>query len=506
MTMLRTCLLLLALSTIGLPQGLDAQLVVNGLSQPVDVEVMPGDSTRWLVTEKNGLVRLIKNGVLEAAPFLDVSAQITSIGEGGLLCVALHPNYATNGRFFLHYSDTAGDTAIVEYAVSADPDVALPAAVQTIYSHVRPAFNHFGGALEFGPGGKLFASLGDGGVQTEAQNLSSGLGKLLRLDVDLPPPFIPADNPYVGTPGADGAIWSLGLRNPWRFSFDPSTGDLWVGDVGATTSEEINVWRATDAPGANFGWPCFEGTNCSGQCDCTDPALVPPLHEYATGAVGCAVVGGEVYRGSAMPALDGTYLFADYCSGRFWTLREVGGVLVVRQRSSELAEIAQPVAFGVDPNGELLVLDLPGGSLWRIVPDCGATAYCDAAPNSTGAPAQIKLKGSASIAANDLALRVTSAPPGVPGYFLMARSGDFIPGFGGSQGNLCLGAPILRFATDVVVSGPAGVFKFTPDLTGLPGGATVLAGEEWRFQCWYRDVNPGQTSNTSDGLAVRFCD
>lgn len=501
----RTLTLLLGLSTTVFAQGLDAQLVVNGLLKPVDVEVVPGDSSRWLVVEKNGLVRLIKNGVLEAAPFLDVSASITFVAEGGLLGIAMHPDYASNGRFFLHYSDTMGDTAIIEYAVSADPDVAQPAPVQIIYTHFRPAFNHFGGALAFSPDGKLFASLGEGGVASESQNISSGLGKILRFDVDLPAPFIPADNPYVGVAGAEEAIWILGLRNPWRFSIDPASGDLWLGDVGQSKFEEISVLRADDAPGANFGWPCFEGTSCSGQCNCGDPDLLPPAFEYPTSG-GCAVVGGAVYRGASMPTLDGTYLFADYCSSRFWTLREVGDTFVAVERSAELAEIGLPTAFGVDPSGELLVCSFTGGSLWRIVPDCGASAYCDAAVNSTGAPALIRLKGSASITDNDLALRVSGAPPGAPGYFLMATGGDFVPGFGGSQGILCLGAPIVRFANDVLVAGPAGVFKFTPDLGNLPGGVTLLAGDEWRFQCWYRDVNPAQTSNTSDGLAVRFCD
>jgi glucose/arabinose dehydrogenase len=344
------------------------ELVADGFDQPVQV-VDPGDgSGRLFVVEQPGRIRIVDDGQVVPEPFLDISDLVGCCGERGLLSVAFHPDYATTGDVFVDYTDRNGDTVVARYQVSTtDPNRLDATSAETILTVDQPAANHNGGLLLFGPkDGDLYIGLGDGGGGNgqNGQDLSTLLGKILRIDVDGPaggPLYaVPPDNPFVDRPGARPEIWALGVRNPWRFSFDRVTGDLWIGDVGSATYEEVNFQPATSAGGENYGWDAMEGTTCrvEGGCD----AFVPPVSGFDRDE-GCVVTGGYVYRGSAMPDLHGVYLFADYCSGRVWGL--------IRDTSSAWRRLG-PVetglrisSFGEDATGELYVVDIEG-AIYRL--------------------------------------------------------------------------------------------------------------------------------------------
>jgi glucose/arabinose dehydrogenase len=344
------------------------ELVADGFDQPVQV-VDPGDgSGRLFVVEQPGRIRIVDDGQVVPEPFLDISDLVGCCGERGLLSVAFHPDYATTGDVFVDYTDRNGDTVVARYHVSTtDPNRLDATSTESILTVDQPAANHNGGLLLFGPkDGDLYIGLGDGGGGNgqNGQDLSTLLGKILRIDVDGPaggPLYaVPPDNPFVDRPGARPEIWALGVRNPWRFSFDRVTGDLWIGDVGSATYEEVNFQPATSAGGENYGWDAMEGTTCrvAGGCD----AFVPPVSGFDRDE-GCVVTGGYVYRGSAMPDLHGVYLFADYCSGRVWGL--------IRDTSSAWRRLG-PVetglrisSFGEDATGELYVVDIEG-AIYRL--------------------------------------------------------------------------------------------------------------------------------------------
>jgi glucose/arabinose dehydrogenase len=264
-------------------QAIATELIVSGLSTSVWLGAPPNDLERLFIVERRGLIQIFKDGQVLPTPFLDVDALTNGAGERGLLGMAFHPDYASNGRFFINYTTLSGDTRVVEYRVSADPDVADPMPRKTIFAAVQPFSNHNGGNLAFGPDGKLYIGTGDGGSANDpgnrAQNGSSNLGKMIRLDVDIPRPFIPADNPFVGNPQVNDEIWALGLRNPWRYTFDRATGDLYIADVGQGSREEISFQPASSLGGENYGWRCMEGTACTGLsgCTCNDIALTPPF-------------------------------------------------------------------------------------------------------------------------------------------------------------------------------------------------------------------------------------
>lgn len=309
------------------------QPVASGLG-PITAITHAGDD-RLFVTVQNGRVRILAGGRVLPAPFLDVSALVSCCGERGLLSVAFHPNYAQNRLFFVDYTNTVGDTVIARYqTLASDPNRADPASAVTLLTIQQPFPNHNGGQLQFGPDGFLYIGMGDGGSANDpmcnAQRDESLLGKLLRIDVDQnvnSPPFygIPAENPFAEPGGARDEIWAKGLRNPWRFSFDRLTGDLWIGDVGQDQREEIDYQPCCHG-GQNYGWKMTEGTRCgdggtsgcpAGVPACNAAELVPPRYEY-THAEGCSVTGGYVYRGALVPALSGRYVYGDFCSGRLW--------------------------------------------------------------------------------------------------------------------------------------------------------------------------------------------
>ncbi|HZG68144.1 MAG TPA: PQQ-dependent sugar dehydrogenase, partial [Herpetosiphonaceae bacterium] len=344
--------------------------VVGGLESPLHM-THAGDGTgRLFVVEKGGRIRIIAGGTVLADPFLDISSLVLSRGsEQGLFAVAFHPAYATNGIFFVHYTDQAGDTVIIHYRVSTDPNRADPASGTKILGVDQPAANHNGGQIVFGPDGYLYIGLGDGGgagdPQGNGQNRGSLLGKILRLDVDGGTPYaIPADNPCRTTAGARPEIWALGLRNPWRFTFDRATGDLFIADVGQNDLEEVNFQPAASKGGENYGWSIMESSQCfKPAAGCNRAGLVLPIVEYDHD-FGCSITGGYRYRGQAAPAFGDAYFFADYCSGRIWGLAQHGAG--VWNHSDLLDSNLSISSFGEDEQGELYVTDLRGGGVYRL--------------------------------------------------------------------------------------------------------------------------------------------
>jgi glucose/arabinose dehydrogenase len=351
---------------------LSFQEVATGLTEPLLV-THAGDS-RLFVVEQIGRVRIVKNGVLLTTPFLNLVGAVSEGFEQGLLGLAFHPDYATNGKFYVNFTNLAGNTIVYEYHRSPNPDRARGPARRVIRID-QPYANHNGGHLVFGPEGYLYIATGDGGGPADPENLAQNLdslhGKLLRIDVNGTSPGleyrIPPDNPYVGGNGRD-EIWSYGLRNPWRWSFDRLTGDLWIGDVGESRREEINRLLDGASPpgrGVNFGWSVMEGSLCfNPETGCDRSGKHWPITTYPH-ENGCSVTGGYVYRGSAHPVLAGGYLFGDFCSGRIWSLR--ADAPSPAQKFQHAITDYRISSFGEDAAGELYLTDRTGGSVVRII-------------------------------------------------------------------------------------------------------------------------------------------
>lgn len=345
---------------------LDLQRVAGGLASPVYLTSPAGDA-RLFVVEQAGRIRIIQNGQLLAQPFLDIAARVSSGGERGLLSMAFHPLYQSNGYFYVDYTDVNGDTRVERYRVSANPMVADPASAQLVLSVPQPFANHNGGLVLFGPDGRLYIGLGDGGSsgdpQGNGQNRGTLLGSILRIDVDSGDPYaIPADNPFLDTPGARPEIWAYGLRNPWRFAFDDVDGLLYIADVGQNQWEEVDVVSEATG-GLDFGWNVREGRHCYNGSSCSTAGLTDPVLEYAHDPE-CSVTGGFVYRGSAIPELDGHYFFADYCAGWVRSFQYADGNEVKVEDWGLSA--GRVLSFGRDDVGELYVLNAAGDVL-RIV-------------------------------------------------------------------------------------------------------------------------------------------
>ncbi|MPZ12929.1 MAG: glucose dehydrogenase [Chloroflexi bacterium] len=345
--------------------------VVTGLQEPTYVGSAKDGSGRLFVLERAGRILIVRDGRLLPNPFLDIQPMVSARGsEQGLLGLAFHPQFTENGWLYINFTNTNGDTTIVRYAVSRDPDVVDPNSALPVLQIPQPAANHNGGNLVFGPDGYLYIGMGDGGGAGDqygnAQNLSSLLGKLLRIDVNASVPYaIPPDNPFVTRDGARTEIWAYGLRNPWRFSFDRATDDLYIADVGQNRFEWVHLEGAGAGGGRNYGWPIVEGSQCypGGQA-CDRSALPVPITEYSHD-LGCSITGGFVYRGRAYPSTRGVYFFADYCSGRVWALdRQADRTW----RQTELIESSLSISsFGEDQDGELFVTSLRPGGLYRLV-------------------------------------------------------------------------------------------------------------------------------------------
>jgi glucose/arabinose dehydrogenase len=334
--------------------ALSLKLVASGFSSPLYVAAPRNEPSRIYVVEQTGLIRVLVNGKVRAAPFLDVRAKTSAGGERGLLSVAFHPRYAKNHRFYVDYTDRNGDTRVVEYRSNGVR--ALPATARQLLFVKQPYPNHNGGQLEFGPDGYLYVGMGDGGSggdpENRAQNLSVLLGKLLRINVN--------------QRGAKWQIVGYGLRNPWRFSFDRATGDLVIGDVGQDHWEEIDFTPRTSPGLENYGWDVFEGL-AKFEDKAPNPAghLVSPIYVYSH-EDGCSVTGGYIYRGRAVAAARGRYFFGDYCSGTIWSTKIVGGKATdVRREPFQVESLS---SFGEDVRGELYATSLSKGTVYRLSP------------------------------------------------------------------------------------------------------------------------------------------
>jgi glucose/arabinose dehydrogenase len=371
--MYRTLLLLVALV---LPLSASAANVLQFapfapfVASPVGI-TNAGDG-RVFIVQQSGTIVIHDTLQLLPTPFLDISSLVRFGGEQGLLGLAFHPRYAQNGFFFVNYTDRNGDTVIARYQVSAnDRNRADPASRKELLFIDQPYANHNGGELQFGPDGYLYIGMGDGGSggdpENRAQSLKQLLGKMLRIDVDHGDPYaIPPTNPFLNTTGPRPEIWAYGLRNPWRFSFDRETGDLWIADVGQGIWEEVSFQPVTSIGGENYGWRLMEGTHCfnpGSNCNAAGN-LVQPLIEYSHSTGGCSVTGGYVYRGVRYPRLRGMYIYGDYCSGKVWAAqRNASGPATVVELADTDFSIS---AFGQDSSGELYLADL-GGAVYRIV-------------------------------------------------------------------------------------------------------------------------------------------
>lgn len=352
-----------------------AQLVpfLSGLEAPVFLTHAGDGSGRIFIVEQAGRILVWQNGVLLPAPFLDIQSLVASGGERGLLSVAFHPDFETNGVFVVDYTRAGtgvdqGDSVVARYQLSAaNPNAGDPASAEVLMVVDQPFANHNGGLVLYGPDGYAYIGWGDGGLaddpQNNAQNPQALLGKMLRVGIGPAGPYtVPADNPFVGTPTHRAEIWATGLRNPWRYSFDRATGDLYIADVGQNEWEEIDFQPAASEGGENYGWDVYEGTHSHQPGVVLDHTL--PVAEYSHAQRDCSVTGGYVYRGQAIPALQGYYILGDYCTGRIWTLAQVAGSWALSPFLDTELSIS---SFGEDEAGELYVVDL-AGSIHKFVP------------------------------------------------------------------------------------------------------------------------------------------
>ncbi len=342
------------------------QQIADGFDRPLHVTHAGDGSGRLFVVEKVGRIKIVRDGQVAPEPFLDITDRVGSrANEQGLLSVAFHPRYRENGWLFVNYTDNDGDTVVSRF--NATGDRADPGSEQVVLTIEQPFANHNGGLVVFGPDGMLYIGMGDGGSAGDplgaGQDRSTLLGKILRINVEDLPYTIPPDNPWAD--GVDGRQenWVIGVRNPWRFSFDRATGDLFVADVGQNRLEEVHLLRAGQVAGANLGWNVMEGDECFRRDNCERSAFDLPIDVYPH-SLGCSVTGGHVYRGVAFPALQGVYVFGDFCSGRIWGLRPSGAGW---ERVELLQSGLQIASFGEDETGELYVTGYNNGVLYRIV-------------------------------------------------------------------------------------------------------------------------------------------
>ncbi len=377
--------------TTALAADISLQPFASGLSSPVAIAYAPGED-RLYVAEQGGLIRIVESdGTVLPAPFLDLTSSITCCGERGLLGLAFHPNHAGNDYLYVNYTDLSGDTVVSRFTRDSS-NTADPMSESIVITITQTFGNHNAGDLAFGPNdGYLYIPMGDGGSGCDPNDAGQApddfLGDILRLDVDGGAPYaIPPTNPFVGNPSISDEVWAYGLRNPWRFSFDRATGDMFIGDVGQNSWEEVDYQPAASSGGENYGWDCFEGThdasnpppdgsNCSVSTACPPAAHVPPVYEFADG---CSVVGGYVYRGVAEPSLTGHYIFADYCSGILRGLEPDGmGGFTVTTFTPTLPGFSAST-FGENDDGELFIATL-SGSIFRVA-EVTPPPACPAAP------------------------------------------------------------------------------------------------------------------------------
>jgi len=505
---------------------LRTELVASNLSRPVLVTAPEGDFDRLFVVEQTGTIRIIKNGNLLATPFLDITSTVDFGGERGLLGLAFHPDYDSNGEFYVYHNIYPFvNVALRRFTVSAaNPDVADPTSGTDLLNLPGVYGNHNGGMIAFGPDGLLYIAIGDGGSTgpnwqsdpfNHAQRGDSLLGKMLRLDVDNPsPPLqygIPPSNPFVGPGDPRDEIWALGLRNPWRFSFDQLTGDLWIADVGGAR-EEVDFTPAGDPGGRNYGWSCMSGTACNTtSCVCNSSGLTLPIHDYGAPG-GRAIIGGYVYRGALIPDLRGTYFHGDYVRNEVWSFRWNGTAMSqLTDRTTELAP-ASPLTFGgisalgQDGRGELYICDI-AGRVFRIEPTVPViTGVAPYGAGAAGCNGFHSLLAMSSPVIGNLAfeLECNNAPPTSLGFMAVGTLPDIAGSdpFGlGFNFHFQLGPSVL--ATQFYSSDASGIGRYPLPIPGSAGlvGLVLYAQTLWTWDPAVCSPTPNGFS-ASHGLAV----
>ncbi|MFG0330882.1 MAG: PQQ-dependent sugar dehydrogenase [Phycisphaerales bacterium] len=467
-------------------QELRANLVVEGLESPVFVTSDPDDAKRLFIVERRGAVRVFHDGRLRSKPFLTIRGSTNLLGDGGLFCIAFHPNFTDNGYVYIAASTLNNDYLIARYTVAADdPHTVDPDSGTPIMFVNRPegATQHYGGTICFGPDGMLYISSGDAGPQGDpnghGQNGGLLYGKILRIDVDGAFPYaIPVDNPFVGDPTVRDEIWMLGMRNPWRMSFDRQTGELYIADVGQDEWEEIDV-IPPGMGGLNGGWNRMEGVECyHPPFDC-DPngELFSPAYTYEhtlSPRFRCAITGGHVYRGSSLPLWNGAYFFGDWCSNEIWSIRVENGVGVdLVDHTPALsppagADLPATSSFGEDADGELYVLDYRNGGVYRIA----SRLHLDVAP---------------LIAGESASMGVTNATPGAMVYFVYS-----VRGVGPT--------PAPQLGTTLALLQPTLIGQSRANGTGLAGYTAQPPANAQGRRVWLQAAHQGASSNVVDQL------
>ncbi|MBI5362516.1 MAG: PQQ-dependent sugar dehydrogenase [Planctomycetes bacterium] len=538
-----TALISLALlAPLAPAQTIRSTLVASGFARPVNLVQPPGETNRLFVTEQfTGNIKIIKNGAVLATPYLTISP-LTTGNEQGLLGLAFHPNFQTNGKFYVNYTTTGGVTNLRQYVVPVpSADVASPSSNTLLLSITQPESNHNGGCIQFGPDGFLYMGQGDGGggcdghgTNGNGQALTTYLGKMLRIDVDNAPTYVPAGNPFPAS--SFPLIWSYGLRNPWRFSFDKLTGDIYIGDVGQNAVEEIDFEPVGTPGGRNYGWRCFEGNSCSSAsgcltspCSCVTTGLVFPIQTY-THSTGLCLTGGFVYRGANVPGLVGTYFYADYSTNRIWSFRYTvgGGLTNFTDRTTQLdpagaPTITQVTTFGQDNAGEVYIVE-QGGEIWRIdgVPPGSVTCPGDGSLSidcpcsniglaghgcANSANAQGALLGAVGDTTSD-SVRLDSAgmPTTTSCIFLKGDAID-LNGANFGDGLICVSGSLIRLRTKIAAGGAASFPDSTDTITlSARGGTPPGSGLTAYYQTYYRNASatfcPPETFNITNGYQI----
>ncbi len=505
------------------PTGLSA---AHRLDSPTDAFAFPGDD-RILVTQERGKVRIIQNGQLLQRPFVNAVPLMGGPNSVDLVGITFHPQFDVNGYVYLWCG--AVDPIHFQYSMvlgrvtvdPLDPNRAAPGSWAQILRVPFESGIHFGGRIAFHADGMLWVGIGDGANYADgfcsSQDMTRLTGKMIRIDVDSAFPYaIPPDNPFVGVPGVAPEIVHSGLRHPWKWSFDEASGDLWIGDLGWATREEVN-FAAAGQFGLNFGWPAEDGELCGDDSGCSpttpacgDPSYTGSIFEYAHGPE-CAITGGHVYYGSAVPWLVGWYLCADLCTNQMWRIRKTPlGTFEVREQAvvaeNPLSGGWSSLSFAKDGFGEMLFLEyLSHGMVYRLRGSCGATRTCEGAVNATGTDAKIRWVGATSLAENQASVFVTDLPAFSPALLFYGPLTDLVAM---GNGHLCVGGPLSRVSVDVADS--SGTSRFDLDLDAPPfrtAPGQVESGSTWTFQAWYRDIGGplGATYNFSGATSVTFC-
>jgi len=341
--------------------------ITSGLAAPLFL-TQPLPDGRIFVVEQAGRIRVVRDGILQTTPFLDISSKLISGGERGLLSMAFHPQYVTNHYFYVYFTGLSGEIRIERFTTTSDPSVADPTSEKLIFTTPHPNVNHNGGLVAFGPDGMLYAAFGDGGGGSpdqdgNGQNFDAYLAGMIRIDVDHGDPYlVPANNPFVGQANRKPELWAKGLRNPWRYAFDPTTGLLFIADVGEALHEEVDAVAATQG-GVNYGWSIMEGSSCFNATSCNQAGLQLPVLDYGHTGGACSITGGYVYRGSAMPAIQGHYFYSDFCAGWVHSLRYQNGAAVdLKDWGITLPSVK---SFGQDAAGELYVMS--ANAVYKLV-------------------------------------------------------------------------------------------------------------------------------------------